>query len=261
MPGCCTGPACSPTRSWPGCSTRWTELAADVRSGAFAPLPADEDVHTALERGLMERAGAELGGRLRAGRSRNDQIATLIRMYLREQARRAVRAGRRPDRRARRSGRTASGRRDARPHPSAARPAGAAGPPPARALLAAAARPATVARLGRRAARQPVRLRRAGRQLARAGSGRRWRPSWASPAAAENSIDATAARDVVAEFSFVTTMIGGGPVPAGRGDHPLGDQGVLLRHPRRRATPPAPRSCRRRRTRTSPSWPGARPAG
>jgi argininosuccinate lyase len=33
-------------------------------------------VHGALERGLMERVGPELGGRLRAGRSRNDQIAT-----------------------------------------------------------------------------------------------------------------------------------------------------------------------------------------
>jgi argininosuccinate lyase len=40
-----------------------------------------------LERGLIDRAGADLGGRLRAGRSRNDQIATLVRMYLREQAR------------------------------------------------------------------------------------------------------------------------------------------------------------------------------
>jgi argininosuccinate lyase len=62
-------------------------LDEDVVSGAFAPGPDDEDVHTALERGLIERAGADLGGRLRAGRSRNDQIATLIRMYLREHAR------------------------------------------------------------------------------------------------------------------------------------------------------------------------------
>ena len=62
-------------------------LDADVTSGAFAPAPDDEDVHTALERGLIERAGADLGGRLRAGRSRNDQIATLVRMYLREHAR------------------------------------------------------------------------------------------------------------------------------------------------------------------------------
>ena len=44
-------------------------LAEDVRSGAFVALPDDEDVHTALERGLIERAGADLGGRLRAGRS------------------------------------------------------------------------------------------------------------------------------------------------------------------------------------------------
>jgi argininosuccinate lyase len=62
-------------------------LDADVASGAFRPSPEDEDVHTALERGLIERAGTALGGKLRAGRSRNDQIATLIRMYLREQAR------------------------------------------------------------------------------------------------------------------------------------------------------------------------------
>ena len=62
-------------------------LEDDVRSGAFVPAEDDEDVHTALERGLIERVGADLGGRLRAGRSRNDQIATLFRMYLREHAR------------------------------------------------------------------------------------------------------------------------------------------------------------------------------
>ncbi|WP_010535179.1 argininosuccinate lyase [Brachybacterium squillarum] len=62
-------------------------LGADVASGAFAPAPDDEDVHTALERGLIERAGPELGGKLRAGRSRNDQIATLIRLFIRDQSR------------------------------------------------------------------------------------------------------------------------------------------------------------------------------
>lgn len=63
------------------------QLDADVASGAFLPHEDDEDVHTALERGLLERAGGDLGGKLRAGRSRNDQIATLIRMYLRDSAR------------------------------------------------------------------------------------------------------------------------------------------------------------------------------
>jgi argininosuccinate lyase len=61
-------------------------LAADVASGAFGPDAADEDVHSALERGLIERAGPELGGKLRAGRSRNDQVATLFRMWLRDAA-------------------------------------------------------------------------------------------------------------------------------------------------------------------------------
>ncbi len=63
-------------------------LLADVESGVFTPTVDDEDVHTALERGLIERVGPEIGGRLRAGRSRNDQVATLLRMYLRDAARR-----------------------------------------------------------------------------------------------------------------------------------------------------------------------------
>ncbi|MGQ7352883.1 argininosuccinate lyase [Quadrisphaera oryzae] len=58
----------------------------DVVSGALQPADDDEDVHGALERVLLERAGADLGGRLRAGRSRNDQIATLLRMHLRTEA-------------------------------------------------------------------------------------------------------------------------------------------------------------------------------
>ncbi|GAA6527013.1 argininosuccinate lyase [Intrasporangium sp. DVR] len=62
-------------------------LEHDVRSGVFVAEHDDEDVHTALERGLIDRVGADLGGRLRAGRSRNDQVATLFRMYLREHAR------------------------------------------------------------------------------------------------------------------------------------------------------------------------------
>jgi argininosuccinate lyase len=67
------------------------DLAQDVEVGRFAPVPADEDVHSALERGLLDRAGAELGGKLRAGRSRNDQVATLYRMYLRDRARSVAR--------------------------------------------------------------------------------------------------------------------------------------------------------------------------
>jgi argininosuccinate lyase len=71
-----------------GMLTGLDELEKDVSAGAFAPNAADEDVHTALERGLIERVGPVLGGTLRAGRSRNDQVATLFRMYLRDAARR-----------------------------------------------------------------------------------------------------------------------------------------------------------------------------
>lgn len=63
------------------------ELQRRVDSGAFAPIEDDEDEATALERGLLQIAGDELGGKLRAGRSRNDQIAALIRMWLRRHSR------------------------------------------------------------------------------------------------------------------------------------------------------------------------------
>ena len=61
-------------------------LRVAVEDGSITPQSDDEDVHSALERGLMTFAGSELGGKLRAGRSRNDQIATLIRLYLRDHA-------------------------------------------------------------------------------------------------------------------------------------------------------------------------------
>jgi len=62
------------------------DLGEACRQGRFRPSAADEDVHTALERGLLERIGS-LAGKLRAGRSRNDQIATDLRLYLRDHAR------------------------------------------------------------------------------------------------------------------------------------------------------------------------------
>jgi argininosuccinate lyase len=57
------------------------ELSKRIDQGMFTYKPEDEDVHSALERGLIEIAGNESGGKIRAGRSRNDQIATLIRMF------------------------------------------------------------------------------------------------------------------------------------------------------------------------------------
>jgi argininosuccinate lyase len=56
------------------------ELITEVASGKFLPIVSDEDVHSALERGLTEKIGAT-GGSLRAGRSRNDQVATDLKLF------------------------------------------------------------------------------------------------------------------------------------------------------------------------------------
>ena len=56
------------------------ELSAEVTSGKFVAIDSDEDVHSALERGLTEKLGA-VGGALRAGRSRNDQVTTDLRLF------------------------------------------------------------------------------------------------------------------------------------------------------------------------------------
>jgi argininosuccinate lyase len=69
--------------------TALEDLDRHARDGSFRPGADDEDVHTALERGLLERVGA-LGGKLRAGRSRNDQVATDLRLYLRDHVRQIV---------------------------------------------------------------------------------------------------------------------------------------------------------------------------
>jgi len=57
-------------------------LTKRVEDGSFVPKATEEDVHAALERGLIQIAGAQLAGKIRAGRSRNDQIATLIRIFM-----------------------------------------------------------------------------------------------------------------------------------------------------------------------------------
>ncbi len=55
-------------------------LISEVASGTFTAIDSDEDVHSALERGLTEKLG-DIGGSLRAGRSRNDQVTTDLRLY------------------------------------------------------------------------------------------------------------------------------------------------------------------------------------
>jgi argininosuccinate lyase len=61
-------------------------VVAEARSGSFVFLDTDEDVHSAVERRLVELVG-EAGGKLHTGRSRNDQIALDLRLYIRRSAR------------------------------------------------------------------------------------------------------------------------------------------------------------------------------
>ncbi|MDF2812194.1 MAG: argH [Microvirga sp.] len=62
-------------------------IGEDFAAGKIAPSQADEDIHTFLERVLTERLGT-IGGKLRAGRSRNDQAANDLKLHLRGAARR-----------------------------------------------------------------------------------------------------------------------------------------------------------------------------
>ena len=55
-------------------------VADELNGGTFVFAPADEDIHTAIERRVTEVAGAT-GGKLHTGRSRNDQVATALRLW------------------------------------------------------------------------------------------------------------------------------------------------------------------------------------
>ncbi|MGX5771871.1 argininosuccinate lyase [Microbacterium trichothecenolyticum] len=183
------------------------ELARGVTDGTLRPAASDEDVHGALEQALIGVVGTELGGKLRAGRSRNDQIATLVRMYLLDHSRTIAReilrlvdalvaqADAHPD--AIMPGRT---------HLQHAQPV----------LLAhhlqAHAWPLVrdLERLRDWSARAAVSPYGGG---ALAGSTLGLDPQLVArelglDRPAENSLDGTSSRDVVAEFAFVTAMIG-----------------------------------------------------
>ncbi len=65
-------------------------IAREIEAGDFALDPALEDIHMAVEARLRERVGP-VAGRLHTGRSRNDQVATDLLLYLRDASRAAER--------------------------------------------------------------------------------------------------------------------------------------------------------------------------
>ncbi len=182
-------------------------LLGQVQRGEFVPAEDDEDVHSALERGLTEVAGKELGGKLRAGRSRNDQIATLVRMYLIDSAR---------DISDHIVDLLAALHQQAQAHPAAILPGRThlqhAQPVLLAHHLGAHAWPLvrTLERFddwAKRARRSPY----GGGALA--GSSLGLDPTLVAKELGmgeplENSIDGTAARDVVAEFAFIVAQLG-----------------------------------------------------
>ena len=60
--------------------TALDRVAEELTTDRFEFAPGDEDVHTAIERRVTEIAGAA-GAKLHTGRSRNDQVATALRLY------------------------------------------------------------------------------------------------------------------------------------------------------------------------------------
>lgn len=62
-----------------------TEIETLVEAGSFVLDPKKEDVHTNIESWLTEKYGIDVAGKLHTARSRNDQVVTDVRMYLRSQ--------------------------------------------------------------------------------------------------------------------------------------------------------------------------------
>ncbi|KAJ1683709.1 hypothetical protein LUZ63_021068 [Rhynchospora breviuscula] len=174
------------------------ELAARVQDGSLVAAPSDEDVHGALERVLIETVGPALGGKLRAGRSRNDQIATLVRLYLLDRLIDALVAQSEAHETAIMPGRT---------HLQHAQPVLLAHPHLQAYGWAFVRGIERLRDWSVRASVSPY----GGGALAGATLGLdpqlvADRLGLARPA--ENSLDGTASRDVVAEFAFITAMIG-----------------------------------------------------
>ena len=182
-------------------------LATRIADGTLLPQPGDEDVHGALEAALIAEVGADLGGRLRAGRSRNDQIATLVRMYLIDHARVIAREV---------LGLVDALVAQAQAHDSAILP-GRTHLQHAQPVLLAHHLQAHAWPLVRDLERLVDWRARAGVSPygggALAGSTLGLDPALVArelglDRPAENSLDGTASRDVVAEFAFITAMIG-----------------------------------------------------
>ena len=226
---------------------------AELAGGTFAFRRELEDIHMNVERRLLELVG-EVGGKLHTGRSRNDQIALDERLYLKEVGGGHRRQACRRCQRAlvARAAETVDTPMPGYTHLQRAQPIVLA-----HHLLAyvvhAAARPRAVR--GARAARAdvlPLGAAGAGRRRPSRSTARRWPATSASPRHAANSLDAVSRSRLHPRVSWPPPP---SPACTSRGWPPISRCGP----PRSSASwssptpsPPARRSCRRRRT---PTWP------
>ena len=221
--------------------------------------PTDEDIHTAIERRVTEIAGAT-GAKLHTGRSRNDQIALDMRLYLRREGLRADARG------STSCSRCSCGAPRTRPtsylpglHAPAARAAGAARAPPARALLGArratsiAGATASRGPTCRRSARGRARRARACRSTRSSSPTSSGSPPRSRTRSTPSPIATSSPRRCSSRRSRRCTSRAsarrsccGRPRSSGSCASPTRSR-------------PARRCCRRRRTPTSPSWRAARP--
>ena len=72
-----------PADDWTALDSALRGLLAEARTGALVPAAEEEDIHTLVERLLVERAG-DAGKQLHTGRSRNDQALVDLRLYAKE---------------------------------------------------------------------------------------------------------------------------------------------------------------------------------
>ena len=228
--------------------------AMELAAGELAFVPADEDIHTAIERRVTELAGPP-GAKIHTGRSRNDQVATAMRLWT-KQALTDVATGVLDLQdvllqRARDAGDTYL---PGYTHLQRAQPV----------LLAhhlaahAWAFSRDVGRLVDARARLDVSPLGAG---ALAGTSLPLDPATTSTDLGfadvfANSLDVTSDRDFVAESLFAVAMVGGAPEQGGGGGGALVVGGVRVPHARRRVRHRFVDDAPEEESQTSPSWPG-----
>ena len=232
---CSSASACSTEEERAGDHRRARPRRGGARRRARSRSRRPTRTSTPRSSAASPRSRAPTGAKLHTGRSRNDQVALDLRLYLRREGRVQVARASTSCRRC-----CCAGPRrrptivPARLHAPAARAAGAARAPSARALLGARPRRRPLARLPRARRRVAARRGRARRLEPAARPATSWPTSSASRAAFENSLDAVSDRDFVAEALFVADAHAGAPLAPRRGDRAVVDRGVRLPAARRR---------------------------